>query len=47
MLGAVAPDPANRAGDAPDPGGVTEIALTIGHENLHDLDVHHEDMVRP
>jgi hypothetical protein len=47
MVGELAPTPAERAGDAPGPGGAAEITLTIGHQNLHDLDVHHDAMVRP
>jgi hypothetical protein len=27
-------------------GGVAEVVSTLGHENLHDLDVHHAAIVR-
>jgi hypothetical protein len=27
-------------------GGAAEVVSTLGHENLHDLDVHHAAIVR-
>jgi hypothetical protein len=45
-MAVVAANATERPGDPVGSGGVAELASTLGHQNLHDLDVHHAAIVR-
>ena len=46
VVAAVAAGATERPCDTAGSGGATEVVSTLGHENLHDLDVHHAAIVR-
>jgi hypothetical protein len=45
-MAVVAADATERPCDTVGSGGVAELASTVSHQNLHDLDVHHAAIVR-
>jgi hypothetical protein len=46
-MAVVAADATERPCDTAGSGGAAEVTSTLGHQNLHDLDVHHAAIVRP
>jgi hypothetical protein len=46
VFAVVATDATERPCDTAGSGGVAEVVPTLGHENLHDVDVHHGGIVR-
>jgi hypothetical protein len=46
VFAVVTADVTERPCDAAGSGGLAEVVSTLGHEYLHDLDVHHAAIVR-